>query len=194
MIVGFTGTRSSLTNIQITNLSYVLYRLNTTKSGITHVVHGDCVGSDERFDQICYRHGIRRVLYPSDIPDLRAHSEWKRRDRVLAHPAEPPLLRNKKIVAASKILLACPKTLDEQRRSGTWTTVRAARAAEVPIILIYPNGSVAEPSQVNGFYPDTMQPNKPRVCDRCGFNIPGGFQLAHERWCDPNYVEAYPKR
>jgi hypothetical protein len=140
VIVGFTGTRSTLTSAQAGRLVHLLVELRT--KSIEHVVHGDCVGADEEFDRICYSLHLRRELYPSDTPDLRAYSERKRRDGVFTHPAEPPLARNKKIVEVCHVLIACPKTLDEQRRSGTWTTVRAARAVKRPAVLIYPNGVI----------------------------------------------------
>jgi predicted Rossmann fold nucleotide-binding protein DprA/Smf involved in DNA uptake len=39
-------------------------------------------------------------------------------------------------------LIACPQTLKEEIRSGTWTTVRIARRLGRVIWLVYPNGAI----------------------------------------------------
>jgi len=59
---------------------------------------------------------------------------------------KPYLERNHNIVDESELLIACPKSKEEELRSGTWATVRYARKKGVRIILIYPDGSVSEES------------------------------------------------
>lgn len=41
--------------------------------------------------------------------------------------------RNDVLVARAEVLLAFPKTRFEERRSGTWATIRRARKAKVPV-------------------------------------------------------------
>jgi hypothetical protein len=64
----------------------------------------------------------------------------------------PPLERNKHIViAAIDGLIATPKTIAEEVRSGTWTTVRYARTLNRDIHIVLPDGKVRrEPPMVLG--------------------------------------------
>jgi len=57
-------------------------------------------------------------------------------------PIKRPLERNSDIVADSDLLLATPRFYEEELRSGTWATVRRARKANKPLIIVWPNGKV----------------------------------------------------
>jgi hypothetical protein len=62
------------------------------------------------------------------------------------HPArlaapKPYLMRNKDIVDQTSILVAAPKG-PEEKRSGTWATVRYARKLGRPIYICYPDGKM----------------------------------------------------
>ena len=50
------------------------------------------------------------------------------------------LERNRDIVDACDILIACPRTLKEELRSGTWATVRYARKVGKPVAILWNNG------------------------------------------------------
>lgn len=57
--------------------------------------------------------------------------------QVVEHPAGgDPLARNREIVAAVGLLIAAPDTAVEYLRSGTWATVRYARKAGKPIVIL----------------------------------------------------------
>lgn len=124
--VSFTGTQLGMTLLQQTTVGRMLAKLKAKHGDRLYGVHGDCVGADEMFDGLCAAHGIRRGIYPSDVEEKRAHCERRGAD-VLAQPA-PPLERNTPIAAAGDLLIAAPKEYDEEMRSGTWATVRRARA------------------------------------------------------------------
>jgi len=62
------------------------------------------------------------------------------RNMFVLYNARPPLTRNHDIVDCTELLIACPKSMKEELRSGTWATVRYARKLERPVIIIYPNG------------------------------------------------------
>ena len=54
----------------------------------------------------------------------------------------PYLSRNKDIVRETDMLIATPAEAEEQRRSGTWSTIRFARKLGKPVFVIWPDGTV----------------------------------------------------
>jgi hypothetical protein len=105
------------------------------------VVHGGCVGADLQFADLALRLGdIRSEVWPADIgaplPD------WLVQTAIEIKPAKAPLVRNRDIVTASEMMIACPAQPDEIQRSGTWATYRYARAMGKPVKLVAPSGYV----------------------------------------------------
>ena len=110
MKVGFTGTRNGMSVSQRRQLQAVCYALRTMRE----FHHGDAIGADKQ---------------------AAAFVATARGVEVVPHPAgDDPLARNRRIVEACDILIAAPETDREVVRSGTWATVRYARAAEKPVI------------------------------------------------------------
>lgn len=100
------------------------------------VVHGDCVGADAEFDAIAAELGLWRVARPGcDQGGRSPKRAWC--DVDVVRPTEPYAVRNGRIVADAGVLIACPSG-PEKRRSGTWSTVRKARAAGVPVVVVMP--------------------------------------------------------
>lgn len=57
----------------------------------------------------------------------------------------PYMERNRAIVDASDVLIACPYEIVEPEfgRSGTWSTIRyALTIPNFPVVIIWPNGRV----------------------------------------------------
>jgi len=142
VILGFTGTRVGMTAAQI---GVVWQELQKLQHSLTHVAHGDCVGADANFDRLVCQLEPRpwRLIHPSDLEHARAHCELERPLHSLAYPARPPLERNGNIVRQAALMLACPKG-PEERRSGTWATVRAAVKEGKKVLIIMPNGERSE--------------------------------------------------
>ena len=113
MTIGFTGTRQGMSRAQRLQFERVLEWLGA-RDCVVH--HGDAVGADSEADQIAHERGVP----------------------VVAHPATPggALARNREIVAAVDIVVAAPRLDREERRSGTWATVRYALAAGKPVVLL----------------------------------------------------------
>jgi hypothetical protein len=146
-IIGFTGTRKGMTDAQFAVVHDFIQDLK--KSLPLEGQHGDCAGADAAFHTICRIEGLRVSQRPCWLENFRAHT-----DAVpLAEPTDP-LERNQKIVDDCDVLIACPATEEEQMRSGTWATIRMARAANKQILIAYPDGTLVE---------DSPGPLEPRI-------------------------------
>lgn len=122
--LGFTGTRRGMSSAQVERVCELLDDDLGLNGFILH--HGDCVGADAEFHAICRtpRGGpVTVIVHPSTHP-LRAYCNG---DAILA--AQPPLVRNAAIIAASQVMVAAPYEDEPQPRGGTWRTIGMARRA-----------------------------------------------------------------
>lgn len=127
--IGFTGTQRGMTTAQMVALhDYLCERI-----GEFH--HGDCVGADAQAHKIAGAIGYDIIGHPPSNPIKRAWCEC-----VELKPEKPYLDRNKDIVLQTTMLIAVPSEMQEQLRSGTWSTVRYARRLDKAITVILPNG------------------------------------------------------
>ena len=131
-VVGFTGTQRGVTPAQFRRLCEAL---GAWPRGEFH--HGDCVGADASAHDIACALGYRVVIHPPTNDSKRAYCAGA----AVVLPPRGYLLRNGDIVDASEVMVATPGELSEQLRSGTWATIRRARRAERPMIIIYPDGT-----------------------------------------------------
>lgn len=100
--------------------------------------HGDAVGADADAHQIATEHGVEIHVHPGPDPAHRAFCTG-----AVVHAPKEFMARNKDVVDGSDYLVAAPAVPEaEARQSGTWRTVRYARAAKVPITIIWPDGTV----------------------------------------------------
>lgn len=131
--LGFTGTRKEFVNIQYWKLIEVMEILSATY-GVLH--HGGCVGADTVAHMLAHQFRMKTEVHPADMAGMQGLCP----NPSVRHEAKPPLARNKDIVRVSNLLLAAPSTFDEVMRSGTWATIRYAREAKLPIIIVDPDG------------------------------------------------------
>lgn len=134
MHVGFTGTQVGMTQAQEDLVWSWLLRLADAVIG--H--HGDCVGSDEDFHRIGRAIGIGLRIHPPTDESRRAFCEGAD----VTYPAKPYLARNRDIARTCSVLLATPRQAGEVLRSGTWSTVRAARRLGRGVVVFHPDGSI----------------------------------------------------
>lgn len=134
MIVGFTGTQGKMTDSQMDLLVAALAELHQDEK-ITEVHHGDCVGADDIFHDICYLMEIPIVLHPPINESKRAFCTGAK----LVLPEKDYLVRNRDIVDASDVVFAVPPTTNELKRSGTWSTYRYAVKQGKDVYLITPD-------------------------------------------------------
>lgn len=130
MIVGFTGSRVGMTQIQKIKFKNYLKDIK-----IEEFRHGDCVGADKDAHDIVSKLGIPIVIHPPENDKMRAFCKGA---QVLE--AKSYLKRDDDIVNASHLIIVCPATMKEEKRSGTWYTFRKARKKEKKVLIIWPNG------------------------------------------------------
>lgn len=128
IVVGFTGTR---TGMSVTQKRKLLDKLIELKPYVVH--HGACVGADEELIEIVKVHLPSTVIvaHPSNLKDFRT----KMKSHLERQPTDP-LTRNHRIVGGSDVIIAAPKSNQEELRSGTWATIRYARKIGKPVIIL----------------------------------------------------------
>jgi hypothetical protein len=154
--VGFTGTQVGMTTEQRVIVNYTLGQLEHFEQFISYH-HGDCVGADNDFDDICIvrntdwdtmksKHMYLLHLHPPDNDSARAFVKEKQlpydnmgRGGIFS-PVKPYLERNHDIVNESEFMIATPQQDKEKLRSGTWATIRYAQKKKKPLIIIGPTG------------------------------------------------------
>ena len=138
--IGITGTRHGATEAQLETLRRFLDKGKA--AGWTHMVHGACTGVDTQAHTAGEIRGFTFNLRPGSISQRRAFSDTVHKGNTHIHAVEPYLERNLKIVEDADVLIAMPNGYKERHSGGTWHTVRAARAAGVPVRIIWPDGAV----------------------------------------------------
>ena len=131
--IGFTGTRKGMSSLQEDTLCKLLSHLD---GFIAVAHHGDCLGADSEFHELCRETGFNIHVHPPLQQKYRAFCE----SAEFEHPPKDYLVRNRNIVDACDILIATPFT-PERRRSGTWSTVRYARKQQKPIVVVSTDGT-----------------------------------------------------
>ena len=122
--LGFSGTRAGMTAAQKAMVATILPRFR-----VLH--HGDCVGADVQAHELARELSLEVQVHPPISEQWRAHCQGDQ-----SHPPRHHLVRNRDIVACTAELLAAPKGFAEDRRSGTWATVRYAREARRRVTIV----------------------------------------------------------
>lgn len=133
LTVGFTGTREGMTAAQRTTLSLLLALIRPAR-----FVHGDAIGADGQADAAARLLGIERMAMPCTLSRQRAYCATE----LLWPEILPPLARNRRLAGEVHLLLAAPREAREERRSGTWATVRYAEALHKPVLVLEPDGRI----------------------------------------------------
>ena len=169
MAIGFTGTRDGLTAAQKTSLDLLLISLRQDHRSLAH---GDCTGADEECHIIARREDYHIVVHP---PDNNARRAFCAGDEF--RPALPYLERNTAIVRECTCLIACPAEMTEQRRGGTWFTLRQARKRGIMVYLILPDGTITCEKGVSCAVPGVKCPQGV-ACDVAGNRVDPGSKVS----------------
>ena len=125
MKIGFTGTREGMSQWQKELLVLALFELKPTEFH-----HGDCAGADSEAHDIVreFFPEVRIVVHPPKSDYLRA---YKTGDHTM--PQDDYIPRDERIVDMTDYLIGAPRVTDyEEKRSGSWYTVRYARRRHKP--------------------------------------------------------------
>ena len=133
--IGFTGTQEGCQSNQLAVLRHWLTKLSLLD--FEWMRNGDCVGADAQAAAI-WRDDLamRLFIHPPVVRSKRAY--LRHDDKTVPLPY---LERNEDIVNASTLLVATPAEMSEQRRGGTWYTIRYANRRSKPHLIIFPDGS-----------------------------------------------------
>ena len=136
-IIGFTGTRH-LEEVPAERRQSLIDTLRPLAKRAEEVHHGDCEGADTFAHFIAARETMV-VIHPPTNPKHRSFcaKEYDIEDSIIIElRPQHYLVRNHAIVDESDLLVALPKTLVEEKRSGTWATIRYARARGVKVWIV----------------------------------------------------------
>jgi hypothetical protein len=116
--IGFTGTRSGMTQKQIEVLRQYLIMFRV-EYGL-EFRHGVAEGADLQAAALAVGVGYVEEKFPA---------------------GDDPLGRNRVIVDGSHLMFATPHQHKEVLRSGTWATIRYTNKTHTPGITIWPDGN-----------------------------------------------------
>lgn len=140
MIIGFTGTRQGMTELQRLAITKLMMEARRD-SDAQWLHHGGAQGADAQAHWIWLSMDGRIHLHPGqDFSGDVVGAELTNWDR--SSIAKPFLIRNKDIVNACTLLIATPaQTVNIPRGSGTWATIRYARKIGRPTTILWPDGT-----------------------------------------------------
>lgn len=139
-----TGTREGMTIDQWATFGILVSEFWSFQTGPFEWHDGDCVGADSQAHQTIAKlklMGLPVELHghPCNLDSFRAWNEYD-----VTHEIRPPLVRNRVMVDASDLVIATPKEFEDvPRGSGTWATIRYARLKGRPLVVVWPDASVA---------------------------------------------------
>lgn len=136
MRIGFTGTQRGMAKPQFGAFVRELAGL-VTDPYETEFHHGDCIGADAQAHDAADAMSLWTVKHPPLNTSKQANKVTK-----ATNPRLPYLVRNKNIVIDTEVLIGTPGEMEEQLRSGTWSTIRFARNMKKAVKIIYPDGSI----------------------------------------------------
>ena len=138
MIIGFTGRRGGMSDEQKESVQTLVEELAASNEEAIFGLHGDCVGADAEFNEICLGLGLKTQIRPCTYENLRAFCEAE----PIALP-KAPMKRNRDIVDDADVMIACPPNYTEIKRgSGTWAAIKFTRRAKKPLYIVFPSGKI----------------------------------------------------
>ena len=129
MKIGFTGSREGMSQHQKEQFVLKMCELSPKEFH-----HGDCKGADAEAHDIVreFFPDVKIFVWPPTVKIMRAFKEGD----VINEPMDY-VHRDEKIVDSSEYLIGAPRITDvEQKRSGSWYTIRYARRSNKPYVVL----------------------------------------------------------
>lgn len=140
MKIGFTGTRSGMSDRQKENLTKYLkiarnHSCNYPSPDLISI-DGGCVGADYEFHQISKSLGYTSICYPGysqkDPNNLSCRADLSNYDKI--EKENTFFARNRKIVEDCDLLIGAP--YDNSQNGGTWYTIHYAKKIGKKFIIL----------------------------------------------------------
>lgn len=138
MKIGFTGTRRGMNELQRAALRALLWIYQCDRP-VCHCHHGDCIGADVQFAELCrevWARSAHIVRHPPLDETHRAFHLDYDEDRATKHY----FARNRDIVDECDFLIGTPCEMEHQAKGGTWYTLDYAKKKGKTTIIIWPDG------------------------------------------------------
>ena len=132
--LGFAGPRKGVNDEQFLSLE----RMLTLVPGILEGHHGDGVGGDVDFHQLCRQLEIPIHIHPPKKSSNRAFCKGA----IATAKKRDGSRRNRDIVESTDLLLAIPPKDKEVVSSGIWASVRHARKLGRCVLIVRTNGEI----------------------------------------------------
>ena len=142
MIWGETGTRNGATRLQLASVGWLWSRYE-----IDCLHDGDCKGVDAQLYYLAQTFGVaEKVIHPPTNPKNRAYcGVGLDPDDTLILPPKAYFVRDRDVVNASQVMVACPKQYfetEDKMPGGTWYTIYYTRSVKLPLAIVWPNGLI----------------------------------------------------
>jgi hypothetical protein len=143
MIWGQTGTRDGATRLQLASVGWLWSRYP-----IDDLHDGDARGVDAQLSGLAKVFGVPHVtMHPPINPKNRAFCGISDDpDETLVLPPKEYFERDRDVVNAAEVMVACPKqnweNEDRRMRGGTWYTIYFTRKQHLPLAIVWPNGLI----------------------------------------------------
>lgn len=140
MKLGFTGTRRGMTKAQMETFAATIAAVHPFEE----FRHGDCQGADDEAANLVYEafscYGPMVIVHP---PVDETHRAFNEHYFAILAPLTH-FARNRAIVDACDLLIACPCEMTAQPKGGTWMTVGYAKKRKKPVKIIWPDGVIEQ--------------------------------------------------
>jgi len=138
MRLGVTGTQTASC---VTVEAKAEFTKIVSTFAITEMHHGGCQGGDAAMhNMVDDLFGDTCSIYIHQPVD-KTKAQFLLGKNVTLLNAKHYLERNKDIVDASNVMIAMPKGMEEELRSGTWMTVRDTVKKRKPLYVVWPDGT-----------------------------------------------------
>lgn len=142
MDIGFSGTQKGMADKQAEEVWNILVATALIFPSKASAHHGLCVGADFMFHTMCMSLGIPIIGHPPVNKSKVA--KFNMLDFTYLWEDKEYLDRNTDIVNCSTSFIATPAEMEEQLRSGTWSTIRKAKKKGIRGVIVFPDGSTEE--------------------------------------------------